>query len=363
MKKFYFTEEEKSLSKAKALISCVRRMIASGELSPGDRLPSTQELSAQLDMSIANVQRSLSALVHEGILVRRPHYGTLVCETEKKLKIVAIISFIRPECGAKPYLLSQAGFLAVELHKRGYEVITLTEDMDKPDFDRLEQTLRETKVQGIIPLDAPARLLRRFLSINMPLATTSGVFKDNGVYADFSELPRMAEEILKKEGKKRLAVISQVRHDTNRYPNGVILNRMLDDLRELIGRYSPGEEETLFCMSSWYVWNCQTGEKMTEFAYNSTMKLLSSPKPPDSLMITSDELMNGVTQAILQTGKNVLLIGYRNREVAVFSPLSAYYLEISQKETALALIQTLEKQFQGEKTERKLIHFNMISPK
>ncbi len=363
MKKFYFTEEEKSLSKAKALISCVRRMIVSGELSPGDRLPSTQELSAQLDMSIANVQRSLSALVHEGILVRRPHYGTLVCETEKKLKIVAIISFIRPECGAKPYLLSQAGFLAVELHKRGYEVITLTEDMDKPDFDRLEQTLRETKVQGIIPLDAPARLLRRFLSINMPLATTSGVFKDNGVYADFSELPRMTEEILKKEGKKRLAVISQVRHDTNRYPNGVILNRMLDDLRELTGRYSPGEEKTLFCMSSWYVWNCQTGEKMTEFAYNSTMKLLSSPNPPDSLMITSDELLNGVTQAILQTGKNVLLIGYRNREVAVFSPLSAYYLEISQKETALALIQTLEKQFQGEKTERKLIHFNMISPK
>ena len=58
MEKFYFTEEEKALSKAKALVHCVRRMIDCGMLKPGDRLPSTQELAAGFDMSVANVQRS-----------------------------------------------------------------------------------------------------------------------------------------------------------------------------------------------------------------------------------------------------------------------------------------------------------------
>ena len=363
MEKFYFTKEEKALSKAKALVHCVRRMIDCGMLKPGDRLPSTQELAAGFDMSVANVQRSLSALVHEGSLKRRPHYGTVVCESEKKLKFVAIIIFVKPERGPKPYQQSQAALLTEELHKRGCEAITLTESLDKPDFSRLERVLQETGVQGIIPLEAPARLIRRFGNINIPLATTSGVFKDNGVYADFAQLPVLAEEILKKENCRRPAVISHVLHDRLTYCNAKMLNRMLDDFEALVERYSPGESKALYRPSTRPLWAYQPEEELTGFAYNTTMEILQNPTPPDAIIITTDEFAHGVIHAILQSGARPLLIFYRNHEIRIFNPLPAYYLEVTQRETALQLIDILVKQFEGEETERKLIHFNIVPPK
>jgi DNA-binding LacI/PurR family transcriptional regulator len=93
------------------------------------------------------------------------------------------------------------------------------------------------------------------------------------------------------------------------------------------------------------------------------MEILQNPTPPDAIIITTDEFVHGVIQAILQSGARPLLIFYRNHEIRIFNPLPAYYLEVTQRETALQLIDILVKQFEGEETERKLIHFNIVPPK
>lgn len=58
----------------------VRQAIDSGIFNPGDQLPSTKELSKQLDVSLVTVHRALQELVASGVLRRGQGRGTYVHE-------------------------------------------------------------------------------------------------------------------------------------------------------------------------------------------------------------------------------------------------------------------------------------------
>ncbi len=58
----------------------VRAAIDSGAYLPGDQLPSTKALSAQLDVSLVTVHRALQELVSDGVLRRGQGRGTYVHE-------------------------------------------------------------------------------------------------------------------------------------------------------------------------------------------------------------------------------------------------------------------------------------------
>src|SRR2546423_501481 len=49
-------------------------------MSPGERLPSTRELTARYGVSPVTLSRALAALAAEGVLVARPGSGTYVAE-------------------------------------------------------------------------------------------------------------------------------------------------------------------------------------------------------------------------------------------------------------------------------------------
>ena len=55
-----------------AISSHIQRLIASGELRPGQKLPSTQELAAKWGTHPATVQTALMPLAKQGLLSRRP---------------------------------------------------------------------------------------------------------------------------------------------------------------------------------------------------------------------------------------------------------------------------------------------------
>lgn len=58
----------------------LRRKIESGELGPGDQLPSVTELSETYSVSRATVSKALRVLVDEGLVVTRHGWGTFVTE-------------------------------------------------------------------------------------------------------------------------------------------------------------------------------------------------------------------------------------------------------------------------------------------
>lgn len=72
------TRPVRSAPLSRQVADIIREWMRTERLSPGDRLPSEQELAAQLDVSRATVRSALDALVHRGLVVRRHGVGNFV---------------------------------------------------------------------------------------------------------------------------------------------------------------------------------------------------------------------------------------------------------------------------------------------
>lgn len=57
-----------------------RQRIQSGELKPGDKLPTVPEIQAQFDVSSKTVSRALGVLKSQGLVAARGALGTVVTE-------------------------------------------------------------------------------------------------------------------------------------------------------------------------------------------------------------------------------------------------------------------------------------------
>ncbi len=59
-----------------------RRLILSGVLAPGDRMPSVRELAAALAVNPNTIQRAYRELEAEGCICSAPGRGSFVCESD-----------------------------------------------------------------------------------------------------------------------------------------------------------------------------------------------------------------------------------------------------------------------------------------
>ena len=69
--------------------------IESGELSPGDRLPSERKLSEGLGVNRMTLRRALRLLETQGLLVRRRGHGTYVAEPKIERQASQLVPFTR----------------------------------------------------------------------------------------------------------------------------------------------------------------------------------------------------------------------------------------------------------------------------
>jgi GntR family transcriptional regulator len=58
----------------------LRRKIESGELQPGDQLPTVSELARVHQVSTATVAKAIKALKDQGLVIARQGWGTFVSE-------------------------------------------------------------------------------------------------------------------------------------------------------------------------------------------------------------------------------------------------------------------------------------------
>lgn len=61
----------------------LRRRIASGELAPGDRVPSTRRITQEWGVAMATATKALTALNQEGLVRAVPGVGTVVAEPDR----------------------------------------------------------------------------------------------------------------------------------------------------------------------------------------------------------------------------------------------------------------------------------------
>ncbi|MBB4911148.1 TetR/AcrR family transcriptional regulator C-terminal domain-containing protein [Actinophytocola algeriensis] len=60
------------------IVASIQRRIASGELKPGDRVPSTRQITKRWGVAMATATRVLTTLQQDGLVVARPGIGTVV---------------------------------------------------------------------------------------------------------------------------------------------------------------------------------------------------------------------------------------------------------------------------------------------
>ena len=71
------------------LIAAIREGLATGQLAPGDRLPSEAELAREYNISITSVRRGIDTLVSDGIVKRIQGSGTYVQTARPKASAAA----------------------------------------------------------------------------------------------------------------------------------------------------------------------------------------------------------------------------------------------------------------------------------
>ncbi len=62
------------------LAAIIRRQIKSGELAPGQQLPSVINLAAEYDIAVPTVRKAITLLKDEGLVTGVAGYGTFVAE-------------------------------------------------------------------------------------------------------------------------------------------------------------------------------------------------------------------------------------------------------------------------------------------
>ncbi|WP_049567186.1 GntR family transcriptional regulator [Nonomuraea sp. SBT364] len=100
------------------IVDDIRRRIADGELTPGDRVPSTRQIAMKWGVALATAAKSLATLSHEGLVEARPRSGTVVADRAQRRRPSAEHGLTRERVVAAAMALADDEGLAV-LSMRG----------------------------------------------------------------------------------------------------------------------------------------------------------------------------------------------------------------------------------------------------
>lgn len=110
------------------IMSLIRGAVLRGELSPGGKIPSVRELAAEAQVNPNTMQRAMSELEREGLLVSGGTSGRTVTEDVEVLKQLRgrTLKELAQECAEKFMVFgitpSQAAQLLMNLEKEEEEV-------------------------------------------------------------------------------------------------------------------------------------------------------------------------------------------------------------------------------------------------
>ena len=107
------------------IMNKIREAIASGELKPGDRVPSVRELAQDFEVNPNTMQRALTELEREGLLISERTSGRFVT---KEIKIIEEAKIQMAQKAADDFCREMAalGFdegEMIDFFRRRYEVM------------------------------------------------------------------------------------------------------------------------------------------------------------------------------------------------------------------------------------------------
>lgn len=349
-------ESKRPLSARRQVSEDFRRAVHSGELSPGDALPSTQELARRYATSDSNVHQALTLLVREGLITRRPRHGTVVSERPRALERVAVYLRGDPQHPASGFSRLLVKFLERELNALGAECLVVTENRELAGLARLRELAELRQIQGVVAPAANPQAIKELATMGAPFSLCSRARLSNTVEADDNQMVALAVAAFRRLGCRRVGMIFSCNDGRNKRVLGErarfqFFERLRASLAAAKLELRPEWEAVV-----------ATGQELAldeyaDFAYESFNRIWSAPERPDGLLVFTDDLIPGLLMAALerrvQIPEELKLVLHRNAELKVLCPVPCVFLECSVAEIAAKLVQQVADQFAG-KTVRPL---------
>ncbi|MBY0238176.1 MAG: GntR family transcriptional regulator [Burkholderiaceae bacterium] len=96
------------------IVEQVRRLVAGGQLKPGEELPSVRAVAQQHAINPMTVSKAYSMLELEGILTRRRGVGMAVAEVQSEAAALDKAALLRPALQAAAQTAHQLGISTAE---------------------------------------------------------------------------------------------------------------------------------------------------------------------------------------------------------------------------------------------------------
>ena len=147
-----------SISLKDACIRKIEGLILSGELAPGERLPSERDLAVRLGISRPVLHQAIVALDAKGLVRIQPRHGVFVCDFKRDGSMALLMTLMQHEDGVyQPQLLSSLiqARLHIETETARLAALNRT-DADLIEFQSLlkeRENLASNKIPALVEYD------------------------------------------------------------------------------------------------------------------------------------------------------------------------------------------------------------------
>jgi LacI family transcriptional regulator len=287
------------------LKSLLQRQIDSGELQPGDMLPSLRQLCRQHGVSSITVRRALQELINEGRLQSQQGIGTFVTARNRQARLALLILGFheqewRRNSGIFGDLIAGAATVAWE-HDALFSVVRV--DPERELAAVLASIVEERFFDGLLVRvlsDAQPSELRPVCEAGLPYVVIKRYVPGqamNCVVVDDVRAAREATDHLLDHGYRRVAFVC---------PLGTVVGRdRHEGYRQALAARGLAYDPALVPpVAEWF----------QECGYTALKALMGLPQPPEAVFAAGDMLAIGAYRAAAELGLDIphdlAVVGY-----------------------------------------------------
>lgn len=160
----------------------IEKMILSGQLSVGDKLPSERELSERMGVSRVVINSGLSELSRIGFIERKPRIGAFVADFHRKGTVETLMAILRYNGG----VLKKAdvkSLLEIRMVMETLAIELVTPILKENDFEKLNQL-----VDNFEQAPSPEKQAKSIFNFHQELCALSGNTMLPVIFYSFKEL-------------------------------------------------------------------------------------------------------------------------------------------------------------------------------
>jgi DNA-binding LacI/PurR family transcriptional regulator len=332
------------------IIAHLRRLIVSGKIPPGQRLPTHTEIERRFNVESPTVCIAIDVLRREGFIFTRRRQGTYVAPHPPHLANLGLVIPVAVEKGRYQFFdaVAREARKFIAPGRRVLVFKQIGEQAEAGDYGRLAACLREDRLAGLIFLNDPFLLRENGLLATarpgLPQVMIKS-FADTGgypsVYVDHNGFLPRAFERLAAMGRRRPAVLLHAHADHVRN-QGVVQPVNLPRLAAKYGLRLDIERVQAL--------NSNMGDWIAHFARLLLLKGAAGARP-DSVVIVDDNLVPDFTAGMAKAGFSapgkITIIAHANFPFVTPSALPAIRLGYDVSELVSTCMQRIEDQRDG----------------